>query len=99
MLQSELDNFKQEVQSKLEEEFEACKQNLKNILEPAIKENPPDELKYGINTSKPNKATVEKYLNTKLKSIIPKTEDFTKDMNPLSVQEWTLPSFTPLPAL
>jgi len=79
-LQDELDSFKQNVQSKLEKEFESCKKNLKGILGPAIKKNPPDELKYGINTAKPDKQTVELYLDSKLENIIPKTEDFVKDM-------------------
>lgn len=79
-LQAELDSFKQSVQSKLEEEFEACKKNLKGILGPTIEKNPPDELKYGINTPKPKESTVEMYLDKKLETIIPKTEHFVKDM-------------------
>ncbi len=79
-LQAELDNFKQSVQSKLNEEYAVCKKNLKVILEPAIDQNPPDELKYGISTAKPDKQTIEKYLDMKLNAIIPKTEDFVKDM-------------------
>jgi len=79
-LQAELGSFKQSVQSKLEEEFETCKKNLKGILGPAIEENPPDELKYGINTAEPDNQAVDMYLDTKLKNIIPKTEDFVKDM-------------------
>lgn len=79
-MQAELDSFKQSVQSKLEEEFQTCKNNLKSILRPAIEDKPPDELKYGINTPKPDKPTVEKYLDAKLEAIIPKTEHFVKDM-------------------
>lgn len=80
VLQSEMDSFKQKVQSKLGEEFEACKKNLKSILGQAIEKNPPDELKYGINSAEPDKSTVEMYLDTKLETIIPKEEDFVKDM-------------------
>ncbi len=79
-LQLELNEFKNHIQSKLEEEFEACKNNLISILEPMVKKNPPDELKYGINTREPDEVTVRTYLDVKLASIIPKAEHFVKDM-------------------
>lgn len=81
ILRKELSCFKQFVQSKLEEEFEECKKNLKGILKPAIEKNPPDELKYGISTSTLDKSAVDKYLDKKIQGIIPKTEDFVKDMD------------------
>lgn len=79
-LQTELDEFKKSVRSKLQNEFKACKKNLINILKPVIKKNPPDELKYGTNASIPDMSTVMKYLDNKLDSIIPETEDFVKEM-------------------
>ncbi len=79
-LQEELNGFKKDVQSKLEDEFEACKNNLISILKPIITKNPPDELKYGINTIAPDEVTVMMYLDEKLASIIPKAEHFVKDM-------------------
>lgn len=79
-LQNELNSYKGKVQTNLDKEIKECTKSLKGILGPAIQKNPPDELKYGINTAKPDKATVDKYLDKKLETIIPGAEDFVNDM-------------------
>lgn len=79
-LRNELDCYKEKVRMNLKKEINECTKNLKGILGPAIQRNPPDELKYGITTPKPDKATVDKYLDWKLETIIPRAEDFVNDM-------------------
>lgn len=53
---------------------------LKKILAPVVKKNPPDELRLGINTKKPTKEQVDRYLDEKLDSVIPDAESFVIDM-------------------
>ena len=77
---SQLDLFKNKVQSDLEKEFNSCKKELKKILAPVVKKNPPDELRLGINTKKPTKEQVDRYLDEKLDSVIPDAKSFVIDM-------------------
>jgi hypothetical protein len=80
-LEKELDKFKNSSLKKLEEEFKSCKSNLLSILKPVIKANPPDELKFGTNTSKPDAAAVIAYLKIKLDHVIPKADTFLNEMS------------------
>lgn len=79
-LGKELDAYKLKVTAQLDAEIKSCTRSLKGILGPAIAKNPPDELKFGINTPKPDKAAVESFLDHKLENIIPRAEDFVNEM-------------------
>lgn len=79
-VRKQLEVFKKKVQSDLENAFKSCKTELKKILSPGIKENPPDELRLGITTKKPTREQVNRYLEDKLNSIIPDAESFVTDM-------------------
>ena len=79
-VRKQLEVFKKKVQSDLKNEFKSCKTELKKILSPGIKENPPDELRLGITTKKPTQEQVNRYLEDKLNSIIPDVESFVTDM-------------------
>lgn len=52
----------------------------KKILAPVVKENPPDELRFGITTKKPTKEQVDRYLEKKLDTVIPDAESFVINM-------------------
>ncbi|MDD3894257.1 MAG: hypothetical protein PHU36_04475 [Syntrophomonadaceae bacterium] len=80
LIRAKLEVFKKRVQTDIEKEFKSCKTELKKILAPVIKENPPDELRLGITTKKPTKEQIESYLETKLKPVIPEADSFITDM-------------------
>jgi len=79
-IRKQLEIFKKKVQSDLEKEFNSCKKELKKILAPVVKKNPPDELRFGITTKKPTKEQVDRYLGKKLDTVIPDAKSFVIDM-------------------
>lgn len=80
-LKEELGKYKSDVKKKLKDEFYKCKINLIEILRPIVENNPPAELKYGINASRIEESMVVRYLEEKLEKVIPKADTFVTDMN------------------
>jgi len=76
----DIKEFQKDLNNKLQAELNEQKKNLIDALSPAIKENPPQELLWQIEESKPSKEQAEMYLDMELTKIFPRPEELIKDM-------------------
>lgn len=64
----------------MEKDLSKTRNDLIDVLIPSVIENPPDELRSGIQAKKPSKEIVRKYLNDVLSKVIPSADDFLQEM-------------------
>ncbi|CAG9609149.1 hypothetical protein [Pseudoneobacillus rhizosphaerae] len=75
-----IDKFSANIRKNLEKELEKSKKELCKILLPGVMQNPPDDLKGGILTKKPDKNTATAYLNFELDKVIPQVDELVNDI-------------------
>jgi hypothetical protein len=73
-LEKKIEVYKKELEESLGKELEKSRKALINALIDRVKSNPPDDLKFGIETSKVTKAQSQAYLERLLEKYMPKTE-------------------------
>ena len=74
-LENKIEAYKNELEKSLEGELKNSKKGLINALIERVKLNPPDELKFGIESKKATKAQAMNYLERLLDKYMPKKED------------------------
>jgi hypothetical protein len=73
-LRNKIENYKKELEVNLKKELEKSKKSLITALIDRVKANPPDELKFGIETKNVTKAQAHDYLDKLLDKYMPKPE-------------------------
>lgn len=74
-LETEIEAYKKELEKSLDGELKSSRKGLINALLERVKSNPPDELKFGIETKKVSKIQANVYLEGLLEKHMPKTEE------------------------
>lgn len=73
-LRSKIERYKSDLEANLTKELEKSKKSLITALIDRVKANPPDELKFGIETKKVTKSQANDYLDKLLEKHMPKSE-------------------------
>lgn len=73
-LEKKVEVYKKELEESLGKELEKSRKALINALIDRVKSNPPDDLRFGIETPKVTKAQSQAYLERLLEKYMPKTE-------------------------
>lgn len=80
-LQKSIEDFQKKVESELENEIKKSQNRLVDMLIPAVKENPPKDLKGQIQGERPTEDQAKKYIELKLEKIFPNAKDIMKTMS------------------
>jgi hypothetical protein len=76
----EIESFSKEVKDKLQAELDLTKAEIFKILLPGIMDNPPDDLRLGINTPKPKEKFARKYLEEEIEKFLPNIGNIISEM-------------------